>query len=227
MSAGWRSRTIFLAVALLMSGCSRLRRDAPQKPKDGTISITVEPATTEVKYLDGIYWPQGKACGRAYTYWTFMCRADFQIKPLPELTKPGLWFFEVTAVSMKLALPLRTWLPFDVKDKLRAHEAGHIAMCQQIYSQAEPVARECAKAMIGRHIEVSAMDAQTALAGAYTEATRTLDANYRDKMAAISDGSGVIYDRITDHGMNEVPEAKAIKESFEEYYKPPVKPTKD
>jgi hypothetical protein len=187
--------------------------------KDGSISITVEPPTTEVKYLDGIYWPQGKACGRAYTYWTFMCRPEFHLKPLPELWKPGLYVYEVTAVSMKLALPLRSWLPYGVQDKLRVHEEGHIKMCQEIYKNADKMARQCASEMMGRHIQVQARDSETALQGAYTEATRTLDADYRNKIDSIADGTGVIYDRITNHGMNDVGEATAMKDSFAEYFK--------
>lgn len=148
------------------------------------------------------------------------------MKPLPELSKPGTWVFEVTGVSMKLALPLRTWLPFGCKDKLRAHEAGHIKMCEEIYKKADSVAHQCGAAMMGRHIEVSGHNsAKSAEEGAFTEATRTLDADYREKMEAEADGAGVIYDRITNHGMNEVPEEKAMKEAFEEFYKaPPVKP---
>ncbi|CAN5310084.1 hypothetical protein BH10CYA1_BH10CYA1_60740 [soil metagenome] len=227
MDANLRFRTAVVVLALVMSGCSRLRMDSLRPPaKEGTIYVTVDPATTETKYLDGIYWPQGKACGRAYTYWTFMCRPNFELKPLPELSKNGVWAFEVTAVSMKLALPLRTWLPFGCKDKLRAHEAGHIKMCEEIYKNAETVARQCATEMMGRHIQVSGHNnAKSAEEGAFTEATRTLDANYRVKMDAVADGAGVIYDRITNHGMNEVPEEKAIKEAFEEYNKaPPAKP---
>ncbi len=227
MAANLRSRTAVVVLALLLSACSRLRMNSSQPlAKDGSVSVSVEPATTEVKYLDGIYWPQGKACGRAYTYWTFMCRPDFQLKPLPALSKPGTWVFEVTGVSMKVALPLRTWLPFDCKDKLRAHEAGHIKMCEVIYKKADSVARQCATEMMGRHIEVSGHNTATsAKDGAMIEATRTLDAAYREKMEAEADGAGVIYDRITNHGMNEVPEEKAMKEAFEEYYKaPPAKP---
>ncbi len=228
MHANLPFRTVVLALAMLTAACSRLQSMTEPSLKDGTIAITVEQPTTEVKYLDGIYWPQGKACGRAYTYWTFMCRPEFHFKPLPELGKPGLYVYEVTAVSMKLALPLRTWLPYGVQNKLRLHEEGHIKMCEEIYKKADSLARQCASEMMGRHIQVQSTDAKTALEGAYTEATRTLDADYRNKINSIADGAGVIYDRITNHGMNDVIEAKAIKDSFEEYYKaPPASPKQD
>jgi len=198
--------------------------DQVPAPKDHSITILVEPSTTEVKYLDGIYWPQGKACGRAYTYWTFMCRPVFQLKVLPELSKPHFWVFEVTAVSIKVALPLRTWLPFGCKDKLRAHEAGHIKMCEELYKNADTVARQCATEMMGRHIQSAADNEESARESAITEATRTLDSEYREKMSSAADGAGVIYDRITNHGMNDVPEEKAMKEAFDEFYKLQPKP---
>jgi len=224
MAANLQFRTMALVFALSLTACSRFRTDQVPAPKDGSISVTVEPSTTEIKYLDGIYWPQGKACGRAYTYWTFMCRPDFHLKPLPELVKPHVWTYEVTAVSMKLALPLRTWLPFGCKDKLRAHEAGHTKMCEELYKKADTVARQCATEMMGRHIEAAAENESAAKTAAFTDATRTLDADYRNKMEAVADGAGVIYDRITNHGMNDVPEEKAMKEAFDEFYKLPPKP---
>lgn len=183
--------------------------------KTGSIVVEVQQPVAEIKYLDGIYWPQGKACGRAYTYWTFICRPEFQIKELPS-TKNNQRTFEVTAVSMKLALPLRTWLPYGVSDKLKAHEAGHIQMCRDIYKNAEAIAHASAEELMGRHIRAGG-DAKTAREAAYIEASRTLDASYREKIETIANDTGVLFDSITNHGMNDIPESTGMRDSFIKY----------
>lgn len=212
---------------LVLPGCSRLRDFSfLSAPKSGEVTVSVEPAKTEVKYLDGIYWPQGKACGRAYTFWSFICRPEFELESLPGENKPHVWVYRVKGVSIHTALPLRTWLPFGVKEKLRDHEAAHIKMCEEIYKSAGDIALQCGREMMGRRISAMAADEKSAQQDARTEATRTLDAAYREKMESMADRAGVAFDRITNHGMNEVPEAVAIKQAFDECRKsPPAKPS--
>lgn len=202
---------------ITLSGCARLRDLAmSSEPTTGSVTVSVEPAKTEVKYLDGLYWPQGKACGRAYTYWTFMCRPQFQLTPVPAEHRPHVWVYEISGVSVKLSLPLRTWLPFGVKDKLRAHEEGHIKMCEEIYKHAGEAAQQCAREMMGKHIQSAGPDERTALENAHIEVVRTLNAAYREKMETEADRAGIAFDRITNHGMNDVPEDLAIKQAFEQ-----------
>ncbi|HEY9730370.1 MAG TPA: hypothetical protein V6C89_00570 [Drouetiella sp.] len=211
------STAVILALALALQGCTRLRDlFVGNHPATGSVTVSVEAPKIEVKYLDGIYWPQGKACGRAYTFWSFMCRPDFQLEPVSSENAPHMWVYKVTGVSIKTELPLRTWLPFGVKDKLRAHEEAHIKMCEEIYKSAGEIATQCGKEMMGRHIRSTAPDQSTALENARTEATRTFDAAYRQKMEIMADRAGVAFDRITNHGMNEVPEALGMKQAFDE-----------
>ncbi len=204
-----------------LAGCSRLRDFAAVRPQAGAVSVSVEPPKTEIKYLDGIYWPQGKACGRAYTFWSFMCRPEFQLQLVPAECSPHVWVYTVTGVAVHTALPLRTWLPFGVKDKLRAHEAAHIKMCEEIYKSAGEAAEQCGKELMGAHIRAAAADEKTAFEDAKIEAARTLDASYREKMETMADRAGVAFDRITNHGMNEVPEEQGMKQAFEECRKAP------
>lgn len=212
-----RLTAVIFSIALTLQGCSRLRDIFSENhPKTGAVTVSVEAPKTEVKYLDGIYWPQGKACGRAYTFWSFMCRPTFQLESVASENTPHLWVYNVTGVSIRTELPLRTWLPFGVKDKLRAHEAAHIKMCEEIYKSAGEIASQCGKEMMGRHIRSSAPDERTALENAKTEATRTFDAAYRQKMETMADRAGVAFDRITNHGMNDVSEEAGMKQAFDE-----------
>jgi len=217
-----RLNWLWLLLALALPGCSRLRDlSSLSAPKSGEVTVSVEPPKTEIKYLDGIYWPQGKACGRAYTFWSFICRPEFQLEPVPSENAPHVWVYNVKAVSIHTALPLRTWLPFGVKEKLRAHEAAHIKMCEEIYKSADEIALQCGRDLMGRHIRSTAADEKSALEDARTEAMRTLDAAYREKMETMADQAGVAFDRITNHGMNEVPEEVAMKQAFDECRKAP------
>lgn len=216
------AKVLALAALTAVAACSCARPLV--KPQEHAITVSLEPPKTTVRYLDGMYWPQGAACGRAYTYWSFICRPEFNIKEIPQLSKDHEYMFDVSGVSMTLSLPLTIWLPFGVKDKLRLHEDGHRKMCEQTYKNAEKIARECAQELMSRHIRAYGADAKAAQEIAETEARRSLDAQYHQRITDIADGSSEIYDRITNHGMNEVPEDKAIKESFEEYYKAAATP---
>src|ERR1700738_767249 len=98
------AKILLLAVLTAVSLCSCARQLV--KPPEHAIIIHIEPPKTTVRYLDGMYWPQGAACGKAYTYWSFICRPEFNIKEIPQLSKDHEYMFEVSGVSMTLSLPL-------------------------------------------------------------------------------------------------------------------------
>lgn len=204
-------------LALALSSCA----PKPQVTKVGPVEVDVHPINLAVRYVDHVYFPQGKGCGRAYTFWSYDCKTKFGIKPRPDLSKPDSSVFEITAVKMDISLDVVEQLPFFVSDKLRKHEEGHVEMCRRLYSNAGPIATACAQKMVGMTVSVKPSDLSrpsSLLASADHEAHLSLCKAYRAQTSDIADEVAITFDRLTSHGMNNVPEAQASKESFLKYF---------
>jgi len=202
---------IFLMLLLATHACSQ--------GAHGPVSVQATPPNIQVKYLDDIYWKQRTKFGRAYTDWSFACPAVVKVKELTDLRKANSYVFEVTNVDIVLALNMTQSLPDGVKDALRKHEETHCQMSSDVYKEAPQAATEIATAMIGKKVSVTASDPDTARRMASLEARTQITSEYKKRVAFKADALGVIFDRITNHGMNGVTNADGSKRSFEEYAK--------
>jgi len=158
------------------------------------------------------------------TYWVYDCQPQFRLKELKR--SQGEFNLEVTAVDIHLGLTVTTWYPFLVQDRLRKHEEAHYKMSVLLYNDAaQTAARDCAKDLMGQEVTVTGSELQPCKEKAELELTRTLNAAYREKMSDKADQQAQIFDRITNHGLNDVPNEEGIKRAFEEYriHPPPPK----
>jgi hypothetical protein len=202
-----------LIVAILFAqSCSR-----PSEFSQPNIFISADPPRLTVRYLDGIEYEQHSEFGRAFSNWAFFCRPQVQVKELPELRQGTTLTFEVTALSVKLQLDLVQTLPLGVKEPLRKHEEQHCAMTAKLYKAAPKVAAEIARRMIGRRLAVESHGNETtAKADAELQAIRDFKDQYRKEVTAEADQVAIIFDRITDHGMNSVTNEDGSRRAFEE-----------
>jgi hypothetical protein len=203
-----------IAVALNLAACAPV--DDTSAPPDKITISAAKPVNT-IRYLDNLYFPAALACGRAYTYWDFDCRPTVYIKELPQLRQPGQYVFQATGAFVKISLKVTQWYPFGIQDKLRKHEEAHYKMCLHLYAKGTIAAREAAQSVVGKKITSSAGNLETAKDAAELELQRSIEADYRHNIAEQADVQGVIFDRITNHGMNDVNEKKGIKQALEEY----------
>ena len=201
-----------IACTLFAQSCSK-----PTQVSEPNISITADPPHHTVRYLDGIEYEQHSEFGRAFSNWAFFCRPQIQVKELPELRQGTTLTFEVTAVSVKLQLDLIQTLPLGVKEPLRKHEETHCVMTAQVYKEAPQVAAQIAKTMLGQKIVVESHGNENdAKADAEVKATRDFKDEYRKTVTAEADEVAIIFDRITNHGMNSVTNEDGSRKSFEE-----------
>jgi hypothetical protein len=212
----------FALAAVTMQACSN-----PEPVWNEPISVVADPPTNTIRYVDSMYFPQGVVCGSAVTYWVYNCKPDFRLKEVAK-EKDGHFVFAVTAVHVRLGLTVTTLYPFAIQDRLKRHEEAHLKMSYDLYKEAVQTGRDCANNLLGRKIIVEGWDLQTCKEKALLELGRTLDADYRVRMEEKADQQAAIFDRITNHGLNNVGEEEGIKQALTEYRaKPPVAKTAD
>ena len=181
-----------------------------------SVAVRADSPHTTVRYLDDIEWRQRTEFGRAYSDWTFLCTSNFKFdKPIKE---DGNYVFVVEAVDVKLGLELVETLPIGVKDPLRKHEDMHCQMTAECYKDAEQTATKIAKEMIGKRFVVSsAADETAAEKAALLDARRAFAGNYKEQTSMVADKLAVIFDRVTNHGLNGVSNADGRQKSLDEY----------
>ena len=200
---------VSVLLALSAQSCSV----APEQ----TISVKADIPHTSIKYLDQIEWAQRSEFGRAYSDWAFFCKPILRVKELNELGDGNKRTFEVTGVNITLQLELTETLPYGVKDPLRKHEDTHCKMTTSLYQQGPAIATEIAQSMIGKKIIVdSIVDENAAKAAAILAARTDITSAYKKRLASRADEVAVIFDRITNHGMNGVTNEDGSKKAFEE-----------
>jgi hypothetical protein len=197
------------AFVVLLGGCGHEQ-----------IEVEKEPAMISKQTLDNVYYPQGNKCGRAYTYWCFMCTPEFRGNTEVTKSKDGKWLckFCPTSAKVVLSLPLTVWVPFGVSDKLMLHEYGHCKMCKTVYENADQIARQLAQDILNAKFVGGGDTRDDASFDAVKNAGDEFSQRYTKKTQLVADEVATIYDRITNHGMNDVPEETAIKQGFDEYY---------
>lgn len=115
---------------------------------------------------------------------------------------------------MTLQMRATIWLPKNATPKLTRHEEGHWQLALHYYEDAEAIAREIARELIGQTIKGRGPDPEAAAANALKEAAQVLGGKYLGKTDIPCGEAQEHYDRITAHGTNPVPENRAIAESI-------------
>lgn len=153
------------------------------------------------------------------------CSSGFSAEPRYDVISRqrgpgGNWTATIacTGVSVYVRLTLIIWTPKGVSAKLKAHEEGHRKLDELMYKKlAEPAARAAGEEMDGHQFTGQGATAAKADADAVRSMFQQAGRDYLAQASAPNDKVNEIYDQITRHGSNDVPEADAIKQALEQF----------
>jgi hypothetical protein len=121
----------------------------------------------------------------------------------------------IRAVRLVLHLNVTIWLPQNAPAKLSNHEEGHRQIAEEIYRDAERVARAIARPIDGKTITGTGDDCPAAQKQAVQSAADDICKNYLDRTGNRTSVVGDIYDDLTGHGTRADPaEQEAIRQAF-------------
>lgn len=121
---------------------------------------------------------------------------------------------EVDAVDMILDLQIDIWAMNGAPKKLLAHEEGHRQIAEHYYKNAEVIARDLGKKMIGRKARGTGATKQAAVDAANHKLLTELNLAYMNETRARCSACQKRYDKITNHSLIPIPEADAIKQAL-------------
>jgi hypothetical protein len=156
----------------------------------------------------------------AVTISTFRIQAAVDYELADRKPNPGGWTSTVDVHGLTITLQLHVviYTPQGVSDKLKAHEEGHRKIAEQIYQErAIPAARAAGALLDGKHLSGDGPDWKTAAANAVNPLVAEMGRIYLQRTTDVSDEVNNDYDDLTAHGVNDKPEAEAIKQAFDRY----------
>jgi hypothetical protein len=103
---------------------------------------------------------------------------------------------------------------FTVKDappKLRAHEEGHRAIGEHYYEGSVSIAGEIGRRLIGETFDGTGLDQEAAQQDAFNKVVAEIERAYMARVRIPSAAANQRFDDITDHGLNPIGEAEALR----------------
>jgi hypothetical protein len=95
--------------------------------------------------------------------------------------------------------------------KLLAHEEGHRTIGEHYYEGSARIAEEIGKRLIGRTFDGSGMDQESAQQDAFNQVVAEIERAYMARVRIPSAAANERFDAITEHGLNPIDEAEAIR----------------
>lgn len=120
----------------------------------------------------------------------------------------------IESVEVTTELEITLWLPQDYTEKLKDHEQGHRRIAEHFYKDAGAIVRRLARPFVGQTIAAEASDCSSAADAALREAAGRLNARIVEALQTQVVEAQRIYDELTDHGRNEVPEQQAVRQAI-------------
>lgn len=121
---------------------------------------------------------------------------------------------KIESVKVTLQLWVTIWLPNNAPQKLKAHEQGHRRISEKFYENAEKIAAELARPLVGQALEAAGADLDSAVQQAIEQTVRQFCGEYMNQTHFPAERVQKIYDKITDHGRNSLAEDKAIEQAL-------------
>jgi len=149
-------------------------------------------------------------------------RSDIHFAELPYLHTGSTYVFKIDQMHIALALDITMKLPVGVSDKLRKHEESHVEMTEAVYKDAPEIARKCAQPLLEQKFIEHAIDVESAKAQASRDARMSLSTEYKRLTTDKADTLGRMFDKITNHGKNNVSDAEAKKKALQQYINSPL-----
>jgi hypothetical protein len=95
--------------------------------------------------------------------------------------------------------------------KLRAHEEGHRAIGEHYYEDAGRIAGEIGRRLIGATFEGTGVDQDAAQRDGFGKVVGEIERAYMARVRIPSAAANERFDALTNHGLNPIDEAEAIR----------------
>ncbi len=138
-------------------------------------------------------------------------------QPQPTLSGAVRVPVRIDRITARLMMPVTVWLPQKAPDNIKSHEEAHRAIAEHFYKDADKIAADLCKALIGQTVEAEGKDANAATNAALQKAAQQLSDAYIAAVKAPCDKAQKAFDQITDHAMNrDITAEKAIPLALEQ-----------
>lgn len=153
----------------------------------------------------------------AFTESKFDCQVGMKYQVVGHKRGPDgcITTLNVQSIQATLQLDVIIWLPKGAAPKLVAHEEGHRRIAEQVYGDAQRVARTVAGTIDGKTVTGQGDDCAAADKKATDSSARQFCTEYLKRTSDIARQVGDIYDELTAHGTRAEPgEDEAIRQAF-------------
>jgi hypothetical protein len=145
-----------------------------------------------------------------------VCDADFiarsSVRGQPRRTDATHAMLTITQVLMTLQLQTNVWVPIDAPQTIADHEEGHHEIAEYYYQTADQVAQRVAATYIGKRVEVTGDDLDSATSQKLFEIANEITKEYTKQIN--SSPTQLLYDDITDHSRNGVIAKDAVEHAI-------------
>jgi hypothetical protein len=176
-----------------MLGCSRSAVNVIKLPPAIT-NQTLKDPTSSLKVID------------AHTHWFFHCQCQLSYDLERNSSDHGTEkvTLKITAVEVKLSLPITICLPPNPDARLITHENGHVRICTDIYDHADEIASRLSQQVVGKSFEGSGATLDAACRQAVEHALQTITSGYREETVTKAQRISNIFDELQSTNQNTV-----------------------
>lgn len=181
------------------------------------VVVKKSPASIELRSFDPKHLPKEmpplNKNEAAVTETSYGCGAQIEVETKTVDGKPVKT--TVVSVRVRLSLDVTEWLPKEVTPKIKAHEDGHRKISELYYENAEKAAQAVAQKFVGREVDPTDADVQANIKKLATEVCQ----EYLGLVEKPEQRAQELFDQVTDHGRNTVPEKRAIEKAVQQSQK--------
>jgi len=198
---------IAICVSVCLCAChSSPDSSAPQAPQLQKDSIQITKLAPG--YMPHTFDPAAPPVGMPplHSGEAAVCDADFiarsSVRGQPRRTDSTHAMLTITNVMMTLQLQTNVWVPIDAPQTITDHEEGHREIAEYNYQTADKLAERIAAAYIGKRVEVTGDDLDSAASQKLLEIATEITNEYTKQIN--NSPTQLLYDDITDHSRNGV-----------------------
>jgi hypothetical protein len=207
-------RRVCLVAACWLAGSATLVARAD-------VNVDQKPPTIEHRTFDPAHPPADmpplKGVEAAVTESKFDCQVGMKYQVVGHKREADgcVTTLMVQSVQATLQLNVIIWLPVGATPKLTAHEEGHRRIAEQVYADAQRVARAIAASLDGKKVIGQGTDCSAADKNAIDSSSHRFCDEYLKQTSDVARRVGETYDDLTAHGTRAEPgEDEAIRQAF-------------
>lgn len=199
-----------LIMLIMLAGCSR-----------SPVEVIKEPLEIETRYIEDAPDRSAIPLGEdeeAITKWKFGCRADidFDITSKEIIDPDYLVSIKVKGVAIRLDAPVTIWVSKESSPDTLKHERAHALICSRVYKNADSIAREAARTVIGKSYQASGKTLESACKVAVDRAAEQVCELYHLKAVESINRVSEVFDGLEQHDMGKTPE-QMVDTAFSQY----------